>query len=279
MTERVFRFGPDEGLLGVLTEPATEQANADALAVVWLNAGLLHHVGPFGWYVTLARRLAGHGFVNFRFDLSGIGDSPARNDGGDALACATRDVTEALDVLGARRAVRRFVLVGLCSGAILAQHVAALDERVAGAVLLDGYGHRTPGYYLRHYAARALRWRSWLTAGRRLARAATGRGAGPQRATLLSESFFFDFPPPDQARAELTRAVQRGAHLLFLYTGGVADQYLNHRRQFAEMFGQLDAGATPIEVEYLAEADHLFTAHEQRQGLFTRIETWMRRFQ
>ena len=27
-----------------------------------------------------------------------------------------------------------------------------------------------------------------------------------------------------------------------------------------------------------AEADHLYSAHEQRQALFKRVETWMRRF-
>jgi hypothetical protein len=39
--------------------------------VIWLNVGILHHAGPFSWYVTLARRLAGHGFYSLRIDLSG----------------------------------------------------------------------------------------------------------------------------------------------------------------------------------------------------------------
>ena len=104
MTERVFRFGLDENLLGVLTEPSTEVTGP---AVLWLNAGVLHHVGPFGWYVSLAGRLAERGTLNFRFDLSGVGDSPVRNDNVPALdGAAIRDVTEAMDFLARKRQVR-----------------------------------------------------------------------------------------------------------------------------------------------------------------------------
>jgi len=273
MTERVFRFGPDENLLGVLTEPSAEVTGP---AVLWLNAGVLHHVGPFGWYVTLARRLAERGTLSFRFDLSGIGDSPVRNDSVPALDGAIRDVTAAMDFLARKRQVRHFVLIGLCSGAVLAHHVAVRDERVAGAGLIDGPGYPTTGFYLRHYWARAFRLRSWLGAGRRLARRlVTRRGTAPERPSLLAESFFFDFPPREQARAELAQLVQRGARLLFLYTGGVAEHYFNHRRQFEEMFGRFGPGGERIEVDYVAEADHLYAAHEHRQRLFERVETWV----
>jgi dienelactone hydrolase len=43
-----------------------------------------------------------------------------------------------MDLLSSERGARRFVLVGLCSGAILAQQFAANDPRIAGAVLIDG---------------------------------------------------------------------------------------------------------------------------------------------
>ena len=83
MTERIVRFGPEDGLLGILTEPVSPPRGP---AILFLNAGVLHHVGPFGWYVSLARRLAELGFLSLRFDLSGIGDSPLRNDPGSAIS-------------------------------------------------------------------------------------------------------------------------------------------------------------------------------------------------
>src|SRR5580692_4150321 len=97
MTERVFRFGTNENLLGVLTEPEGAQARPEVPAVLWLNAGVLHHVGPFGWYATLARRLAAQGVLSFRFDLSGVGDSPLRKDRSNSLDGAALDVAEAMD--------------------------------------------------------------------------------------------------------------------------------------------------------------------------------------
>ena len=273
--ERVLRFGPEDDLLGVLTEPDAGTAHTEPLAVFWLNAGVLHHVGPFGWYTTLARRLAGLGFLSLRFDLSGVGESPARDEIGSTLEGAIREVSAAMDYLARKRQIKRFVLIGLCSGAVLAQQVAARDERVVGAVLIDGVGYPTMGFYLRHYAPRLFRLGTWLRAARRLV---TRRPRVLQLAPLLSESNFFDFPSREQARADLAGILGRGTRLLFVYTGGVAEQYFNHRRQFEESFGRLDPGGERLEVNYDAAADHLYSAHEHRQTLFTRVETWMRRF-
>ena len=80
------------------------------------------------------------------------------------------------------------------------------------------------------------------------------------------------------SRGWVARLLGRGARLLFVYTGGVAEQYFNHRRQFVEAFGRLDPGGDLLCVEYDAAADHLYAAHEHRQKLFERVETWMRRF-
>lgn len=276
MTEQVYCFGPDEGLVGVMTDPALERSQPDTPAVLWLNSGLLHHVGPFGWYATLARRLADQGVLSFRFDLSGIGDSAPRNDGRDKLEGAIADVTEAMDLLARERSVRRFILVGLCSGAILAHHVAARDDRVAGAAFIDGYRHRTTGYYLRHYARRLFRWRAWANAGRRLVGVGANRSSATQDQRLLSREYFFEFPPPERARELLATALGRGTRLMFLYTGSLESSY-NHRRQFEEMFGQLDPGGDRVEVEYMQEADHLFSGREQRLAMFDRVENWIGR--
>jgi len=278
MTERVFPFGLQQNLLGVLTEPNAGHIHPDSPAVLFLNAGILHHVGPFDWYKTLARRLAGCGLLSFRFDLAGIGESAGRTDCASPLDGAILDVTEAMDFLAGTRQVRQFVLFGLCSGAVLAHHVAVRDERVAGAVLIDGIGYRTTGYYLRHYRARAFRLQPWLGGIRRLVRAVLGREVKREQTPLLSESNFLDFPSREQTGAELTVLLDRGVRLLFLYTGGVTAHYFNHRRQFKEMFGQLDAKGDKPEVEYAAEADHLYSSHQHRQTLFLRVESWMQPF-
>ena len=73
--EEAVRFGPDERLFGILTEPPPAAARPALPPILLLNAGCIHHVGPNRWYVSLARQLAQLGHRVLRFDLSGLGDS------------------------------------------------------------------------------------------------------------------------------------------------------------------------------------------------------------
>jgi hypothetical protein len=143
-----------------------------------------------------------------------------------------------------------------------------------GAVLVDGPGYRTPGFYLRRYGPRLWRPRAWFGAAGRLLGAA-GRWRRQPHATALADTAFFDFPARDQARTELQRMLARGARLLLVYTNFAAWHYFNHPRQFDEAFGRLDPQRRRVEVMYLAEADHLLMHHGYRQAFFTRMETWM----
>ena len=281
MMEKIFRFGQTESLLGVLTEPERQTtATAAPPAVLWLNAGMIHHVGPFGWYVTLARRFAELGFLSFRIDLAGVGESPHRSDKRPTQERATADVVAAMNFLARKRQVERFVLIGICSGAIIAHRVAVQDKRIAGLVLLDGYAYRTLGYYARHYGRRLFRRRAWLSAARRLLRKLLPAiGLAKRAPAYLNAEFFLEAPPRKQVRLDLVNLLERGAQCLFVYTGGIADMYFNHRRQFNEMFGNLDPAGARLQVDYLDQADHLFSAHADRQLLFERVETWLRRFQ
>ena len=134
-------FGPGGALLGVLTEPQ-EEVSHERPAVCLLNVGANHQVGPHRMNVDLARELASLGYLAFRFDVAGLGDSPAADGGRENLIYAkdsVADVQEAMTLLGDLRGAKRFVLVGLCSGAYLAFHTAVVDARVAGQVLLSSY--------------------------------------------------------------------------------------------------------------------------------------------
>jgi pimeloyl-ACP methyl ester carboxylesterase len=133
--EELCRFGPDKRLFGVLSK----SAQASDTAVLMLNAGSVHHIGPNRVYVNLARALAARGRHSLRFDLASIGDSvapPGVPENHPYPPTAGRDVRAALDFL-ARRGYRDFILLGLCSGAHTAFH-AALDfsERNIEQVIL-----------------------------------------------------------------------------------------------------------------------------------------------
>ena len=85
-----------------------------------------------------------------------------------------------MDYLQAARGIDRFVLMGICSGAVNALQAAMADARVAGAVVIDAPAYPTRGYYLRYYLKRlasAESWRNTLTARNALGRKLLGKRA------------------------------------------------------------------------------------------------------
>jgi alpha-beta hydrolase superfamily lysophospholipase len=135
LRESPCRFGEGQRLFGILTRPAG-RARA---AVLMFNAGSVHHVGPSRLYVSLARALAAQGYAALRFDLMGIGDSVAGEgvENHPYPPTAQRDAIDALEFLRQRCGYRRFVLLGLCSGAHAAFHAAlGLPARRFDAVIL-----------------------------------------------------------------------------------------------------------------------------------------------
>lgn len=147
MRERVVKFGPQGILLGIETLPDGLASDSVLPAVILLNAGVVHRVGPHRMTVNLARRLAGAGFPALRYDRSGLGDSVPRSRG-TATGAAIADAQAAMDFLDKGSRLGRFVLGGLCSGADNSVRVALVDKRVVGIILLDPFGYRTLRFYV-----------------------------------------------------------------------------------------------------------------------------------
>jgi hypothetical protein len=141
MKETACRFGTQESLVGILTDPPEDSRTEKLPAVLILNAGRLHRVGPNRLAVNMARAVAALGCVVFRFDFSGIGDSEVR---GDSLPFARSAVLETQDAMHYVQEVRgstQFVLMGICSGAKISFATAGCDQRVIGAILLNPWWH------------------------------------------------------------------------------------------------------------------------------------------
>jgi alpha-beta hydrolase superfamily lysophospholipase len=140
LAEEAVRFGPGRRLFGVLTSPAAGRADPARPAVILLNTGSNHHVGPNRLYVKLARQLAAAGFSALRFDVAGIGDSPVRPGGRENHLYAPEapeDARHAMDFLAAHAGATRFALTGICSGAYVAFHSAVADPRVVAQVIVN----------------------------------------------------------------------------------------------------------------------------------------------
>jgi pimeloyl-ACP methyl ester carboxylesterase len=177
MTEKATLFGDDGTLTGIVTLPADTVAPRST-AFVFLNAGVVHRVGPNRMYVTAARRLAALGFRSVRVDLSGLGDSPSRRDNLPFDQASVLEVGQVLTAMQRDYAVAGFITGGLCSGAAVAFRAAVTDERVRGAVLLNPQGFVDSPELAEHVETRTLArsyWRQRLLSGRSWKQALTGR--------------------------------------------------------------------------------------------------------
>jgi Serine aminopeptidase, S33 len=123
LEEALCHFGADGHLFGVFTRPTSEAAAKPA--IVMLNAGSIHHVGPHRLYVGLARELALLGHPTLRLDHEGLGDSVLRAAGRENHPyppTAIEDLRAAMEFLAREHGCERFVVLGLCSGAHTAFH-------------------------------------------------------------------------------------------------------------------------------------------------------------
>ena len=140
VTERAVHFGVGRRLFGIVTEPSDTSGASERPGIILLNVGANHRVGPNRMYVSIARELAANDFLCLRFDVAGLGDStiaPGAQENRLYSKDSVADVKAAMTLLGETYGVRRFVLVGLCSGAYLAFHTCVADPRVVGQVLLN----------------------------------------------------------------------------------------------------------------------------------------------
>lgn len=134
--ENIFQWGKHALLTGIFTPAAA--AAFPGTCMVFLNAGMIHKVGPNRIYVTMARQLAAAGMPCFRFDHSGMGDSSFSVNTGGREQVLVDELKETLDMLTRKSGCSRFILCGMCSGAEAAFHAAVADHRITGLVLIDG---------------------------------------------------------------------------------------------------------------------------------------------
>ncbi|MET0341937.1 MAG: alpha/beta fold hydrolase [Polyangiales bacterium] len=275
MRERVFSFGPSNGIVGILSEPDPSVARTNAPVVIASNVGMNHRVGPYRAYVELARALAARGYPMLRFDLSGLGDSTPRRDNSDAFARAVRDVEDAMSALSERKGATRFVQLGFCSGVDSAHVVSVKDPRVAGALFVEGYSFRTPRFYLRRYLVRTQSPRFWRIYLRRKLAPLLPRGDGARVAGDAVEIYTRLYPDRSALAKDYQALLARDVRMLFVFVGGSgADHAHNYEAQFYDNFPALRRESR-VELAYYPHAGHIFNYVGDRAELVARIARWL----
>ncbi len=283
--ERIAVFG-NEGLIGIVTEPADAAAAQSRPAVVFINAGMVHRIGPNRMYVTLARQLAARGFRSVRFDLSGIGDSRHRRDGLPADESAVLETRQVMDAVQQATGCRTFVLAGLCSGAVTAFHTAVGDPRVVGGLLLNPQGfhhdaewnaHVLNRTQARRYVKTAMRrggnWRRALTGQidyRRAWRVLFGRASGSVRESGVVASI------AEQLKAQFMALESRQTRLLAVCCEG--DSSIDYLTAVLGYDAGHDRATPSLRIQVFKDTDHSVTLGRSQRALVELVEGWAGQF-
>lgn len=277
MSESVHLLGSGGSPIGVLSKPSAETPISE-VAVIFLNSGLLHRVGPFGLYVTLARRLAENGFCSLRIDQSGKGDSERRSKL-TFEESMERDFEDAASFMRRSVGAKRFVVIGLCSGADDSLHLAAKFDDVCGAVLLEAFAFRTPRYYLRHYAPRLLRLDLYLLSLRRAIswlrrRLVSILRPGADRVDSGDLGVIREFSGPAEIRERYRIAIGRGVKLLCVFTDG-SRSYYNYEGQLLEAL-QSSGSDEFVKERYFPGVKHTYPLACDREAAMDVVVGWVR---
>lgn len=270
--ESVIQTG-DSDLFGIVSSPIDAQRET---AVIVLNSGLLHRVGPSRLYVNLCRSLAQHGFVSARIDVSGKGDTPRRRSV-EAMESLLLDFDICCQALQQNSSVTRFIVIGLCSGADDAYWIASQRKTVSGIAMLDGYAARTWRYYLRHYSSRLFHAAPWIRIpGRLNARLMRLLETKKSDEDLVQMRDIRNLPTVKVARSHFASMSTHLESCLFVFTSA-SHSYYNYEGQLQEKFPTL-APSRGVQEEYIPAARHTYPLAEHRKWVVDTICKWSSSF-
>jgi alpha-beta hydrolase superfamily lysophospholipase len=281
-------------LFGIVSAPVVSNGAAPPRrrAILMLNAGAIHHIGPNRLYVTLARGWAAQGYVVLRADLSGIGDSAPRPGAAENDVYsphAQADVGLALEFLGRQPGADGCIVVGVCSGAYNAVKAAvaglAIDAVVAinpatfswkeGMSLDFDFKAYKVAEEAKRYSENAFRLASWkkLLRGnmnrRDAAEIVVRHGAGilSDRARDLARRFGHRFP--EDLASDLDEIAGRGVGIHFVFARDEPGMDLLHVLAGRAVTRLARAGKLTIDV--IDSPGHTFTAVWAQDALIARL--------
>jgi pimeloyl-ACP methyl ester carboxylesterase len=290
MREKVLLMGEREALVGIVTLPDATERDPELPALLLLNSGMLHRIGPGRLYAKLARKLAQKGFLVLRFDLSGIGDSSARRD--DPRPPEARwpsEVQEAMDTLQEKYGVSQFGLTGICLGAKVAYLTALEDPRVSGAALINPQDHlhdSSNEAFDSEIMDRAIARHNWRLAfatsmsGLKWRKVLSGRvdlrNAARRLGARLKNLFARSVGEGERLEIEsaFVRLRDRGAKIRHLYSE--ADLGLDYLHVM--LAGRLKAYRAEklLDIEIIQGSNHSFTLLAKQEELAASLENWAR---
>lgn len=275
-------FGTPPRLFGIVSAPLAERSGK---AIILLNAGAVHHIGPNRLYVTLARQLVRSGHVVLRMDISGIGDSIPRDGEPENVIYSQHAVPaigEAIQYLRREWGAGEVSAVGLCSGAYHAFKAAVARLPLAAVILINPltffwkegtslkYSEHRIAADMARYRSSTLRLSSWmkLLSGRvdlpELAQVLARRADAVAGKPIRAIARLLRIPLQEDLPTELLSAVNR-TDLQFVFAAN--DPGVELLRDQGGGTAQRLRARNRIGVELIEGADHTFTDLAARMTL------------
>jgi pimeloyl-ACP methyl ester carboxylesterase len=291
-------------LFGILHLP-NHDVKTD-LAVLMLSPGVKMRVGPQRLYCTLTEQLVALGLPVLRFDFYGLGDSEGElteemlKDVYNHIEVGrfVDDTVDAMNWMAREHGTSRFILSGLCGGAITGLLAAEHDARVKGLLALAitpvlASRAANPAQYLtsgqaadiwRTYVGKLVSPQAWLrlltlrTDFRLLWRSMRQGARAPEAPTAPApvpaehDNANPLFPPAFFAMMQSNRPV-------LMVFGGSDRLFWEYQEKFvARHQARLAAAPQCHEVHTIAAANHVLSFEAWQQEMLDVSSSWLRRW-
>ena len=294
--EEAVKFGINKGLIGVITQP-TLGTDHKLPAIIMLNAGLIHKIGPNRLHVKMARAFEQLGFTSLRFDLSGIGDSKNSTQDLDFKSNGVQNVKEAMDFLAANKGVQRFIIMGICSGSDIAFRAAIEDERIIATVPINGYYFDMLGAdpifniaskacTMRYYKKNALNASRWIKILSGQSKVFSKKNALAFY-SLVSKAVLKRINRPKKSSSPAHKAehvdrypitnweklMDRKVAMLHIFSEGSVAYDVYNITVAKKLKGFIQKGL--LDYEFLNNVDHIFTPDWSQERLVSILTNWL----
>lgn len=253
----------------------------DAPVIVQFNAGVLHRSEPYRLNTELARKAAQLGFHSVRFDVAGNGDAEVR-DGLDENESVMRDWYAVRQSIEQRLGQRKYLFMGLCSGADNSIKVASQVQETVGLILLDP----TPpvgSIDNRSVFKNKLRnpW-FWLRLPLNVCKSLFKTKVEESSDGTIADYHYEGLPlqygnralPSEAELSEVMHKVSSAGGILSVFTS-YSSQVISSERQLADFFDLSDKQREHFVEAYFPDMEHLFALAEHRKMLLRLVSEWL----
>lgn len=296
-------------LFGMLHRPEVQCRSGTA--IILLSPGVKMRVAPHRLYLNMADRFAEMGFTVLRFDFYGLGDSEGDAEeefladlyGAVQVGRYIDDTIAAMDWMQAAYGTEKFIVSGLCGGAITGLLTAVRDKRVvclmglAIPVILDGT-HIDFTKYMTDAQLRGTRdgyvrklwdlgaWRSWVRfltfqsdyklIFRALFKPLMKRAHGVNgEVPSKGQSEKKDNTNPYFAPA-FFNVVSSSRHIYLIFAGSDRLLWEYESKFVGRHRAQLEACKSQYEIHVTQDANHIFSFREWEEDMLEQCLQWLR---